>query len=81
MTTLNLEEINLNTRQLFDLARTESEVTICEHGQPRFKLIALPLVSLIEARRPGGWEGRVWMADDFDELPKEIAAVFRGELE
>jgi|APTNR8051073442_1049403.scaffolds.fasta_scaffold00402_32 antitoxin (DNA-binding transcriptional repressor) of toxin-antitoxin stability system len=81
MTALNLEEINLNTQQLLDLARTESEVTICEHGQPRFKLIALPPVSMTEARQPGGWEGRVWIADDFDELPEEVAAAFRGELE
>jgi hypothetical protein len=27
----------------------------------------------------GGWEGRVWIADDFDELPEDIAAAFRGE--
>lgn len=85
MTALNLEEINLNPKQLFDLARAESEVMICENGHPRFKLIALPASSEANAPilrpEPGIWKGRVWMADDFDELPEEIAAAFRGELE
>lgn len=27
-------------------------------------------------RRLGGWEGRVWVADDFDELPDDIAEAF-----
>lgn len=24
----------------------------------------------------GGWEGRVWIADDFDDLPDDIAEAF-----
>jgi hypothetical protein len=28
---------------------------------------------------PGGWRGKVRMAADFDELPAEIEAAFRGE--
>ncbi len=30
-------------------------------------------------RRPGQWAGRVRIHEDFDELPEEIAAAFRGE--
>jgi antitoxin (DNA-binding transcriptional repressor) of toxin-antitoxin stability system len=30
-------------------------------------------------RRPGTWSGRVSLADDFDDLPEEVAAAFRGE--
>jgi antitoxin (DNA-binding transcriptional repressor) of toxin-antitoxin stability system len=30
-------------------------------------------------RRPGQWAGRVLIRDDFDQLPEEIAAAFRGE--
>ena len=30
-------------------------------------------------RKPGGWEGKVWMADDFDTpLPKELEDAFYG---
>jgi prevent-host-death family protein len=31
------------------------------------------------ARRPGLWAGRVRIHADFDELPQEIDAAFRGE--
>jgi antitoxin (DNA-binding transcriptional repressor) of toxin-antitoxin stability system len=31
------------------------------------------------ARHPGYWSGRVRMHADFDELPEEIGAAFRGE--
>ena len=30
-------------------------------------------------RRPGQWAGRVRIHEDFDELPADIAAAFRGE--
>lgn len=30
-------------------------------------------------RRPGQWAGRVCIAGDFDQLPEEVAAAFRGE--
>ena len=31
------------------------------------------------ARQPGYWAGRVRLQQDFDELPKDVAAAFRGE--
>jgi antitoxin (DNA-binding transcriptional repressor) of toxin-antitoxin stability system len=31
------------------------------------------------ARRPGYWAGRVHIHDDFDDLPDDVAAAFRGE--
>lgn len=30
-------------------------------------------------RRPGLWAGRVRIGDDFDSLPDDVAAAFRGE--
>ena len=30
-------------------------------------------------RRPGYWAGRVHIHADFDELPDDVAAAFRGE--
>ena len=31
-------------------------------------------------RMPGAMKGRIWMADDFDELPADILASMTGEL-
>ena len=34
----------------------------------------------MRTRKPGGWEGKVWMADDFDTpLPKELEDAFHGD--
>jgi prevent-host-death family protein len=30
-------------------------------------------------RRPGQWAGRVRLHEDFDQLPDDLAAAFRGE--
>jgi antitoxin (DNA-binding transcriptional repressor) of toxin-antitoxin stability system len=30
-------------------------------------------------RRPGRWAGRVRVGEDFDDLPDDVAAAFRGE--
>ncbi len=46
-------------------------------GKPLARLV--PYREVLEPRVPGGWEGRVRIADDFDELPDEVAAAFRGE--
>jgi antitoxin (DNA-binding transcriptional repressor) of toxin-antitoxin stability system len=32
------------------------------------------------ARQPGYWADRVHIHSDFDDLPDELAAAFRGEL-
>ncbi len=31
------------------------------------------------SRSPGQWAGRVHLHEDFDQLPEELAAAFRGE--
>ena len=53
------------------------EVVIGKAGKPVARLV--PYREVREPRVPGGWEGRVRIADDFDELPDEVAAAFRGE--
>jgi hypothetical protein len=47
------------------------------HRTPEARLV---LGGKVEARQPGGWEGKVWMAEDFDEpLPPDILAGFEGK--
>ena len=52
------------------------EVEIARAGEV-VALIVRPHPRL--ARRPGYWLGRVRIAGDFDQLPEEEAAAFRGE--
>jgi hypothetical protein len=34
-----------------------------------------------EPRKLGGWEGKVWLADDMDAVDEEIAALFYADDE
>lgn len=52
------------------------EVEIARAGQVVARMVpSLPR----PARRPGYWKGQVRISKDFDELPEDVAAAFRGE--
>lgn len=61
------------------LARVErgEEIVIGRSGKPVAKLV--PYKKPGHTRRPGGWKGRVRIAADFDELPEDLLAAFRGD--
>lgn len=63
------------------LARVEAgeEIIIARSGRPVARLV--PLRDDRTPRTPGGWEGRVWIAPDFDELPADLALAFNGDDE
>ena len=52
------------------------EVEIARAGHVVARLVA---PRSPERRLPGTWRGRVRIADDFDDLPEEVAASFAGE--
>ncbi|CAN5128478.1 hypothetical protein BH20GEM2_BH20GEM2_20150 [soil metagenome] len=57
-----------------DAGLPEERLRIPRHGE------TVVLGGNTAMRRPGGWEGKVWMADDFDgPLPPEIQRGFAGE--
>ncbi len=70
----NLYEAKTNLSQLVDRAAAGEEIIIAKNGVPLARL--LPLAQSTP-RAPGGWEGRVVIAGDFDApLPAEILAAF-----
>lgn len=52
------------------------EVEIARAGHVVARIVAPRARS---PRSPGQWAGRVYLAEDFDELPADLAAAFRGE--
>lgn len=75
---VNMHDAKTNLSKL--VAAVESgetdEVEIARAGQVVARIVPpRPRVP----RRPGQWAGRVHMRGDFDELPEELAAAFRGE--
>jgi prevent-host-death family protein len=78
MATVNMHEAKTHLSRLVERAAAGEEIVIAKAGTPVAKLIAYQ--ERREPRKPGGWEGKVWIAPDFDdELPEEIAAAFSGE--
>jgi len=74
---VNVHEAKTHLSALLERVAAGEEIVIGKSGKPVAKLV--PYDGASGARVPGGWEGRVRMAPDFEELPEEIAAALRGE--
>jgi prevent-host-death family protein len=76
MSVVNIYEAKTHLSRLVARAAAGEEIVIAKAGRPVAKLVRYSEAD--EPRQLGGWEGRVWIADDFDELPPEILAAFEG---
>ena len=77
-TTVNLYEAKTHLSELVERAAGGEEIIIAKAGAPKARLV--PLAAATTPRVPGGWEGQIWIADDFDEpLPPDILAGFRED--
>lgn len=71
----NLYEAKTNLSRLVDRAAAGEEIIIAKNGVPRARL--LPLATVSRPREPGGWEGQVFVSDDFDApLPPDVTSGF-----
>jgi len=74
---VNMHEAKTQLSRLVERARQGEEVVIGRAGTPVARL--LPYTASRSRRTLGVWAGRVDIAPDFDELPEDVAAYFRGE--
>ena len=74
----NLYEAKTELSKLVDRAAAGEEIVIAKAGTPMAKLVPFPGPAV--RREPGGWEGRLFVAENFDdELPDEVLDGFAGE--
>lgn len=74
-TVINIYQAKAAFSQLVDRVEKGEEIVIAKAGKPLVKLV--PLRAAHSKRKPGGWEGQVFVSDDFDDaLPPEIAEAF-----
>lgn len=77
---IKLYEAKTHLSDLVERAAAGEEFIIAKGDEPKARLI--PVARKARQRVPGGWEGRVWISEDFDApLPREIAAGFEGKDE
>jgi prevent-host-death family protein len=77
MTIVNIHEAKTHFSRLVQRAAASEEIVIAKAGRPVAKLVAHSEEQTL--RSPGGWKGKVAIREDFDELPEELVAAFRGE--
>jgi prevent-host-death family protein len=76
MVRVGMHEAKTQLSRLVDLAEGGEEVIIQRSGRPVARLVP------VQRRRPvaeafGAMNGEIELADDFDELPEELAEHFR----
>jgi prevent-host-death family protein len=70
----NLSEAKAQLSALVEKAIAGQEVIIGKAGKPVAKLVSYDQSG--EKRTPGALRGKIKIADDFDELPHDIAEAF-----
>lgn len=77
MKVTNITEAKAQLSRLVDEVQRGETVVIGRAGRPLAVLTAFTRDT--SPRKFGGWKGRVWMADDFDDLPEDLLAAFEGD--
>ena len=70
----NISEAKAQLSALIGKVRAGQEVIIGKAGKPVAKLVRYERSE--EPRQPGALRGKIKIADDFDELPRDIAEAF-----
>ncbi len=72
---VNIHDAKTHLSRLLKRVARGEEVVIAKAGTPIAKIV--PIAPKLEPRKSGLWaEAGVWVADDFDETPKEIIDLF-----
>jgi prevent-host-death family protein len=78
MAQFGMHEAKTSLSKLVERAESGEEIIITRNGMPAVRLVPAGVRSSLASVR-GIWRGQVWMADDFDELPPDIAEAFGAE--
>ena len=70
----NISEAKAQLSALVEKAMAGEEIIIGKAGKPVAKLIRYERSE--EPRRPGALKGKIKIAEDFDDLPEDIARAF-----
>lgn len=79
MKVANIHEAKTQLSKLVERALQGEEVVIARAGKPAVRLV--PVRESVKRRKGGQWKGKVRIAEDFDDLPEDIARAFGMELE
>jgi prevent-host-death family protein len=70
-----MHEAKTHLSRLVARVAAGEEIVITRHGAPAARLVPVERPNRLAEVR-GAWRGRVRLADDFDDVPPEIAEAF-----
>ena len=74
----NIHEAKTHFSKLVERAAAGEEIVIGKAGKPVARLV--PYKEASPRRKPGSMKGKIRIARDFDDLPADVLAAFKGEL-
>ena len=77
----NISEAKATLSKLIEKVLQGDEVIIGKAGKPVAKLVPYNLETSPRQLGAGNWQGKIWVADDFDDLSEEIIQLFTGEAD
>ena len=77
----NISEAKASLSKLIEQVLNGEEVIIGKAGKPVAKLVPYTQDTSPRTLGAGRWKGKIWIADDFDELPEDVLKLFTGEAE
>ncbi len=75
MTQVGMHEAKTTLSRLVARAQAGEEIVIARNGIPVARLVAVAETNSMASVR-GRWRGQVRIAEDFDELPDDVAEAF-----
>lgn len=80
MESVNFREFRKNLAGYLRQARQGEEIIVTSRGEEVARLVP-PAETERKRRQLGTLQGRIWIAEDFDETPADIIALMEGDEE
>jgi prevent-host-death family protein len=77
----NISEAKATLSKLIEQVLAGQEVIIGKAGKPVAKLVPYTQDTSPRKLGAGQWQGKIWVADDFDNLPDDVLNLFTGDAE
>lgn len=81
MQVINISEAKASLSKLIEQVLNGQEVVIGKAGKPVAKLVPYQMDTRPRVLGAGQWKGKIWIADNFDDLPDDLLRLFTGEVE
>ena len=74
----NISDAKASLSRLIEQVLRGEEVIIGKAGKPVARLVPYDADTSPRKLGAGNWKGKIWMADDFDDLPEDVLASCLG---